>query len=94
MAKSNLTKAKEISPETKVKVLERQNYRSISGVALTPYKAEFHHVIYDDDVVELNHEDLYGLKDKLFECMKSWPDYLTDLCKGKFPKLYFFIHAY
>lgn len=46
MPKSNLTKAKEISQETKVKVLERQNYKSISGVALTPYKAEFHHVIY------------------------------------------------
>ena len=44
MAKSNLTKAKEISQATKEKVLERQGYRSISGVALNT--ADFHHVIY------------------------------------------------
>lgn len=49
---------------------------------------------YDEDSIELNHEELYGLKDKLFECMKKWPDYLRDLCKDKFPKMYFFIHAY
>ena len=50
---------------------------------------------YDDDnTIELNHEELYGLKDKLFECMKKWPNYLTDLCKDKFPKMYFFILAY
>lgn len=46
MPKSKLTKAKEISQETKIKVLERQHNRSISGVALTPYNAEFHHYIY------------------------------------------------
>ena len=46
MAKSNLTKAKEISQTTKEKVLERQGYRSISGVVLTPYNVDFHHVIY------------------------------------------------
>ena len=44
MAKSNLAKAKEISQATKEKVLERQGYRSISGVALNT--ADFHHVIY------------------------------------------------
>ena len=46
MAKSNLTKAKEISQTTKEKVLERQGYRSISGVALTPYNVNFHHTAY------------------------------------------------
>lgn len=49
MAKSKLTKAKEISKETKERVLERQHYRSISGVALTPYNTEFHHVIFRSD---------------------------------------------
>ena len=45
MGKSNLTKAKEISYETKCKVLDRQGNRSISGVMLSPYNVEFHHVI-------------------------------------------------
>lgn len=49
MAKSRLTKAKEISNDTKRKVLERQHNRSISGVALTPYNCEFHHVIPRSD---------------------------------------------
>lgn len=44
--KSRLTKAKEISLATKRIVLERQHYRSISGVALTNNNAEFHHVIF------------------------------------------------
>ena len=46
MAKSNLTIAKEISQATKEKVLDRQGYRSISGVALTPYNVDFHHTVY------------------------------------------------
>jgi len=45
MAKSKLTKAKEISYETKCKVLDRQGNRSITGVFLSPYNTEFHHVI-------------------------------------------------
>ena len=45
MAKSKLTKAKEISYETKCKVLDRQGNRSISGVMLSPYNVEFHHVV-------------------------------------------------
>ena len=44
--KSRLTKAKEISQKTKQAVLERQRYRSISGVALTERNTEFHHVIF------------------------------------------------
>lgn len=44
MAKSNQTKAKEISIETKKAVLERQNHRSLSGAALTS-SADFHHFI-------------------------------------------------
>lgn len=43
MAKSKLTKVKEISQETKQQVLARQNYKSISGVALT--NADYHHVV-------------------------------------------------
>lgn len=46
MAKSNLTKAKEISQQTKKAVLGRQHCRSISGVALHGGNTEFHHVIY------------------------------------------------
>ena len=49
MAKSKLTKAKEISFETKQKVLDRQGNRSVSGVYLAPYNVEFHHVIYRSD---------------------------------------------
>lgn len=49
MAKSKLTKAKEISYETKCKVLDRQGNRSITGVMLSPYNVEFHHVIYRSD---------------------------------------------
>lgn len=45
MAKSNLTKAKEISFATKQKVLDRQGNRSITGVYLSQYNTEFHHVI-------------------------------------------------
>lgn len=45
MAKSRLTKAKEISQETKEIVWERQHGRSISGVALSQ-NCEFHHVVY------------------------------------------------
>lgn len=43
--KSKLTKAKEISYETKCKVLDRQGNRSITGVMLSPYNVEFHHVV-------------------------------------------------
>ena len=49
MAKSKLTKAKEISYETKCKVLDRQGNRSITGVMLSPNNVEFHHVIYRSD---------------------------------------------
>lgn len=45
MAKSRLTKAKEISQETKKAVWDRQHGRSISGVALSPSNVEFHHVV-------------------------------------------------
>lgn len=43
--KSKLTKAKEISYETKMKVLDRQGNRSITGVMLSPFNVEFHHVV-------------------------------------------------
>ena len=69
--KSKLTKAKEISPETKQIVLERQHHRSISGVALTD-TAEFHHVIYRSasgigyewNIVALTPEEHRWLHDK------------------------------
>ena len=44
-SKSKLAKAKEITQATKEKVLERQGFRSISGVALGN-TADFHHVIF------------------------------------------------
>ncbi len=44
--KSKLTKAKEITPETKRIVLERQGYRSITGVYIPDIQhGSFHHVI-------------------------------------------------
>jgi len=46
MGKSNLTKAKEISFETKQRVLDRQGNRSISGLYLADWNTDFHHVIY------------------------------------------------
>ena len=49
MAKSRLTKAKEISLETKQKVWDRQHGRSISGVTLSPAYTDFHHVIPRSD---------------------------------------------
>lgn len=63
MAKSRLTKAKEISQETKQKVWDRQHGRSISGAALT--SVEFHHVIprsasgvgYEFNIVALTPEE-------------------------------------
>lgn len=44
MAKSKFIKAKEVSDKTKRIVLERQNYKSISGATLTLGNTEFHHV--------------------------------------------------
>ena len=44
--KSKQTKTKEISRETKQIVLQRQHYKSISGVALTEQSAVFHHVVF------------------------------------------------
>lgn len=49
MAKSKITKQKEITKETKQKVLARQNNKSVSGVYLTPYNTDFHHVIFRSD---------------------------------------------
>lgn len=43
--KSKQAKAKEISLETKKAVMERQGWRSISGVYLTEDHVEFHHVV-------------------------------------------------
>lgn len=45
MARSKLTKLKEITQKTREEVWNRQHGRSISGVALNPYNVEFHHVI-------------------------------------------------
>ena len=46
MRKHKQTLAKEISLDTKRLVMERQGYRSITGVALSESSATFHHVIY------------------------------------------------
>ena len=45
MSKSKITKLKEISEETKKTVMERQHYKSITGVALSDYNVNFHHVV-------------------------------------------------
>ena len=72
MAKSKLTKAKEISQETKQRVWDRQHGRSISGVALSPYNVEFHHVIsrsasgvgYEWNIVAITHDEHRWYHDK------------------------------
>lgn len=46
MAKSKLTRMKEISYETKCQVLDEQGNRSITGVYLAPWNTDFHHIIY------------------------------------------------
>lgn len=69
MAKSKLTKAKEISSETKEKVLKRQHYKSIGGVVLTLQTAEFHHYIfrsasgvgYEWNIVALTHDEHFAI---------------------------------
>ena len=63
--KSKQTQAKEISEATKQMVLDRQHYRSISGVALTAYNVEFHHVVprssggvgAEFNIVAITHEE-------------------------------------
>lgn len=65
MPRSKLTKAKEITQETKQKVLDRQHGRSISNVALSTYNVEFHHVIprsasgigYEWNIVAITHDE-------------------------------------
>ena len=72
MAKSRLTKAKEISQDTKKAVWDRQHGRSISGVALTPSNVEFHHVVprsasgvgYEWNIVAITHEEHRWYHDK------------------------------
>ena len=70
--KSNLTKAKDISEATKKAVLERQGYRSISGVSLIGKVIEFHHFIYRSsqgigyewNIVAITSEEHRALHDK------------------------------
>jgi len=72
MAKSRQAKAKEVSPETKLKVLQRQNGKSISGAYLFPYKTEFHHLItrgsggvgYEWNIVALTSEEHRAVHDR------------------------------
>lgn len=45
MAKGDYTKAKEITLQTKEKVLKRQDYKSISGISLAGKQVEFHHFV-------------------------------------------------
>ena len=73
MAKSKLTKAKEISQETKQIVLERQGYRSISGVYIPDiHSCDFHHVIFRSEggigaewnIVAVTFDELRWIHDK------------------------------
>lgn len=69
--KGDYTKAKEISQETKEKVLKRQNYRSIGGEMLYG-QIEFHHVRprsasgvgYEFNIVALTPQEHRNLHDK------------------------------
>lgn len=72
MAKSNCTKAKEISLKTKEKVLKRQSNKSISGASLYNNNVEFHHVVfrsssgvgYEWNIVALTSDEHRALHDK------------------------------
>lgn len=72
MRKSKFTIAKEITKETKEKVLKRQKGLSISGVQLTPYNVEFHHYVYRSNsgvgyewnIVALTSEEHRAIHDK------------------------------
>ena len=85
--KSKATLAKEISADTKQTVLERQGFRSISGVALGS-TAEFHHVIfrsgsgvgYEWNIVALTPEEHRLFHDKRDipvngRCRYSWIEF-------------------
>lgn len=72
MAKSNYTKAKEISHKTKENVLKRQSNKSISGASLYNNNVEFHHVVlrsssgvgYEWNIVALTSDEHRALHDK------------------------------
>lgn len=72
MAKSNQTKAKEISEATRRKVYERQKGRSISGAFLHSGNIEYHHAIfrgnqgigYEWNIVAITSEEHRALHDK------------------------------
>ena len=50
---------------------------------------------YDDEVSEeISINSLVSKSNMLLEYMKSWPDYLVDMCKYMEPKLHFFVHAH
>lgn len=69
MAKAKQTKVKEISQDTKERVLERQHHRSISGVALSD--PTFHHCVsrgqggvgYEWNIVALTFDEHRALHD-------------------------------
>lgn len=68
---SNYTKAKSITLETRKAVLERQNYKSISGCYLTESTASFHHYVerssggvgYEWNIVALTFEEHRAVHD-------------------------------
>ena len=70
--KGDFKKAKEISAATKIKVLERQQYKSISGVNLYGKTIEFHHVRprsssgvgYEWNIVAITADEHRDLTDK------------------------------
>lgn len=71
--KGDFTKAKEITAETKIKVLLRQNQKSISGATLVGKSTiEFHHYVprsasgvgYEWNIVALTSEEHRSLHDK------------------------------
>ncbi len=47
----------------------------------------------DDACVNISGNDIQDLKNKLYDHMKSWPDYLINMVKNYEPSLYLFVHA-
>ena len=72
MAKSKLTRLKEISPETKKKVYDRQHGRSITGAFISEERGSFHHFIsrgqegvgYEWNIVMLTFDEHRAYHDK------------------------------
>ena len=99
--KGDYKKAKDISVETKTKVLERQNFTSPSGVSLYGKEVEFHHVVprsasgvgYEWNIVALTKQEHRELTDHQDITVNGKPYYtykeFDTLCKNELKLNYY-----